>query len=216
MSLSTPRTSAAAQEKRGRILDAALERFAHYGYRRTSMEDIAEVAGISRAALYLHFKNKEEIFRALGRALHERAIRDAAAAARQAGSVATRLQRALEAKLGAFFQIVHGNAHARELLDENSRICGDISEEFRQRHLAILRRIIEGASKSGGLTPGRAGLTAATAAEMLLDAAKGIETGGATVLTPASYQRRLGQLVAVLVLGLGGAVPHAPRKAQRR
>jgi len=208
--------STVPRDKRGRILDAALERFAHYGYRRTSMEDIAQVAGISRAALYLHFKNKEEIFRALARTLHERAIADAAVAARRPGSVALQLQQALEAKLGPFFAIVHGNAHGRELLDENSRICGDISEEFRQQHLAILRRVIDAATKNGDLKPSRAGLNATSAAEMLLDAAKGIETSGATAPTPASYQRRLAQLVAVLVLGLGGTTATASRKTQRR
>ena len=45
---------------------------------------------------------------------------------------------------------------------------------------------------------------------MLLDAAKGVESGGGGALTPAAYHRRLGQLVAVLVLGLGGH--HAVRR----
>jgi AcrR family transcriptional regulator len=205
MPLAATAAPPAQRDKRARILDAALQRFAHYGYRRTSMEDIAQIAGISRAALYLHFKNKEEVFRALAQQLHERAINAVETAASQPGPIATQLQRALEAKLGTFFEIVHGTAHARELLDESSRICGDISAEFRQRHLVILRRIIDAASKRGTLTPRRAGLSIAAAAEMLLDAAKGIESGGSAPPTPASYQRRLGQLVTVLVLGLGGS-----------
>ncbi|WP_136634929.1 TetR/AcrR family transcriptional regulator [Pseudooceanicola onchidii] len=48
-------------EKRARILNAALSVFSLYGYRRTSMEDIAKGAGMSRAALYQHFRNKEDI-----------------------------------------------------------------------------------------------------------------------------------------------------------
>ncbi len=36
--------------------------FLRYGYKRVNMNDIAQAAGISRAALYLGFKNKEEIF----------------------------------------------------------------------------------------------------------------------------------------------------------
>src|SRR5581483_9911319 len=72
-----PRAARATPE---RILDAALVRFAQYGFRRTSMEDIAAEAGVSRAALYLQFDNKEAIFRALSEALHERALAAAIAA----------------------------------------------------------------------------------------------------------------------------------------
>lgn len=48
-------------EKSARILNAALSVFALYGYRRASMEDIARAAGMSRAAIYQHFRNKEDI-----------------------------------------------------------------------------------------------------------------------------------------------------------
>jgi len=48
--------------KRSKILTAARSVFLRYGYKRVGMNDIAEGAGISRAALYLTFKSKEEIF----------------------------------------------------------------------------------------------------------------------------------------------------------
>jgi AcrR family transcriptional regulator len=50
--------------KKLHIVATALEMFLKYGYKRVSMNDIAETAGISRAGLYLYFKNKEEIFNA--------------------------------------------------------------------------------------------------------------------------------------------------------
>lgn len=191
--------------KREVILRAALERFAHYGFRRTSMEDIAQEGGLSRAALYLHFKNKEEIFRALGQELHERAFAAAEAAARETTGVAAQLEAALAAKLGTFFEIVYSTAHARELLDENSRLNGEVSAAFRARHVKLLRGLIDAASRRGELAPATQGLTSTATAELLLDCAKGIETTGATPLTPADYQRRLSQLVRVVVAGLGGA-----------
>ena len=203
--------------KREVILTAALERFGHYGFRRTSMEDIAQQAGISRAAVYLHFRNKEEVFRALARDLHERAVAAAESASRRATPASERIERTLAAKLGAFFEIVHGTAHASELIDENSRLCGDISAEFRERHLKLLRALIEVAAKEGELAPARAGLTAAAAAELLLDSAKGLEMSAGETTTPAAYQRRLSQLVRVVVLGLGGetTAPAAARKRKR-
>jgi AcrR family transcriptional regulator len=53
-----------SNEKKSRILNAGKGLFLRYGYKRVNMNDIAEAAGISRPALYLVFKNKEEIFKA--------------------------------------------------------------------------------------------------------------------------------------------------------
>ncbi|MEB0032791.1 TetR/AcrR family transcriptional regulator [Undibacterium sp. RTI2.1] len=49
-------------KKRDAMLLAARNTFLRYGYKRVTMNDLALAAGISRPALYLIFKNKEEIF----------------------------------------------------------------------------------------------------------------------------------------------------------
>ncbi|WP_263357437.1 TetR/AcrR family transcriptional regulator [Acidicapsa ligni] len=49
-------------EKKLRVLAAAKIVFLRYGFRRVTMQDIADEAGISRPALYLVFPNKEEVF----------------------------------------------------------------------------------------------------------------------------------------------------------
>ena len=46
------------------VLEKALTVFTRYGFRKTSIEDIAKAAGISRQGIYFHFKNKDEIFKA--------------------------------------------------------------------------------------------------------------------------------------------------------
>lgn len=53
------------RSKEAKILEAATSVFLRYGYRRTTMGDIATAAGISRPALYLLFCNKERIFQAV-------------------------------------------------------------------------------------------------------------------------------------------------------
>jgi len=202
-------------EKELRIVAAAFERFARYGFRRTSLGDIAREAGISRPAGYLHFPNKQAIFRAAASVMHERALRAAASAALAPGRIETRIARILEAKLGSFFEIAHGSAHVGEILDENSRLCGDISEAARRRYLRILRNVIAAAARRGELSPGRAGLSTAAAAELIVDSAKGLETAGAATLTPVAYRRRVARLVSVLVRGMGGAA-RKPALARRR
>lgn len=47
-----------------KIMPAAQRVFIRYGYKRTTMGDIAEAAGISRPALYLLYSSKEEVFAA--------------------------------------------------------------------------------------------------------------------------------------------------------
>jgi AcrR family transcriptional regulator len=203
-------------EKEQLIVAAAFERFARYGFRRTSLGDIAREAGISRPAVYLHFPNKQAIFRAAATVMHERALEGATKAALAEGGIEARIARILEAKLGSFFEIAHGSAHVGEILDENSRLCGDISEVARRRYLEILRGVIDQATRRGELAPAAAGLTTAAAAELIVDSAKGLETAGAAKLTPLAYRRRVAQLVNVLVTGMGGHGGRASRTRERR
>ena len=53
-----------AGDRRRHVLKAALQTFARYGYRKTSMEDVARAADISRPGLYFLFAAKENLFRA--------------------------------------------------------------------------------------------------------------------------------------------------------
>lgn len=52
-------------EREGRVLAAAAEVIVRYGYDKTTMNDIADAAGITRAIAYIHFKNKDALFEAL-------------------------------------------------------------------------------------------------------------------------------------------------------
>jgi TetR/AcrR family acrAB operon transcriptional repressor len=56
------RTKEEAEETKRKILDAAVELFEMRGYTATRIEDIAEKTGMTRGAVYWHFKNKYELF----------------------------------------------------------------------------------------------------------------------------------------------------------
>ena len=60
------------QATRTRILDAAGELFAKAGYQDTSIEAVLDKSGISRGALYHHFRDKEELFVAVLEAVEAR------------------------------------------------------------------------------------------------------------------------------------------------
>src|SRR6516164_11461265 len=49
------------------ILDAALAAFAERGFAATRLDDVAARAGITKGTLYLYFRNKEDLFKAVVR-----------------------------------------------------------------------------------------------------------------------------------------------------
>jgi AcrR family transcriptional regulator len=65
------KTKQEAEETRQSILHAASEVFIEHGVSNASLEMIAEKAGVTRGAIYWHFKNKADIFEALHEQLHQ-------------------------------------------------------------------------------------------------------------------------------------------------
>lgn len=59
------RTKEDALATRHQLLEAAERMFAEKGVSRTSLQDIAQAAGVSRGAIYWHFKNKADLFNAM-------------------------------------------------------------------------------------------------------------------------------------------------------
>lgn len=59
------RTKEDAQRTRDRILDMAEREFQRRGVSRTSLEQIATAAGVTRGAVYWHFRNKADLFNAM-------------------------------------------------------------------------------------------------------------------------------------------------------
>ena len=102
------------------ILTAAFDAFARYGLRRTSMQDIAKGAGMSRAALYLRFAGKEDIFRALARHHFTAAKADIEQALARKASVADTLLAVFVALDGQVSEAMMTSPHAEELIDNKS------------------------------------------------------------------------------------------------
>ena len=59
------KTKIEALKTKEHLMLAALDTFYKKGIARTSLNEIAQAAGVTRGALYWHFKNKEDLFDAL-------------------------------------------------------------------------------------------------------------------------------------------------------
>ncbi len=189
----------APEAKRAAILEAAQKLFSQYGYRRTSIDDIAREAEIAKGTVYLSFKSKEEIFRALCESLSARVQAEAVRASVMEAPIEERLAAVLEAKYGFYFELVKSSPHAAELMDSKNRLSEDIFTPADRKYAKTLRETIEAAVRHGEIDPARAGLDSAGVAELLLASATGIEK---TANAPATFHRRLRELARMTVAAL--------------
>ncbi|MEV8435968.1 helix-turn-helix domain-containing protein [Actinosynnema sp. NPDC051121] len=177
-------------DARERALAAGLEVFGRHGFRQTSMALVAEAAGMSRPALYQHFKNKEEVFRAVGERLVADLVAAAGAAARESGPTVDRLCRVLSVKVELTAPTVAA-ARRRELFAEANGIAPELPAAFRAGVVAVLADVLA-----------EAGLPDADTAALLFDAATGIALEPSA---PDEQTRRLRRLVELVV---GGSTRH--------
>ena len=184
------------QQKRERILNAALDVFARYGYKRTSMNDIAQAAKMSRPALYLLFQNKEDIYRTLLDNLHQGIVAQVEMALTSAGSFKERLTNAFLAGHAKFYAFVVQSPHGEELLSQKYDIGADIVQKGIDDSIEVLCRAFEQANTKGEICLQRVGLTAVAYAELLIICVQRLIQN---VSEADVWQMRLQQLVDVFV-----------------
>jgi len=107
------RTKEEALETRHRILDAAERLFERRGVSRTSLQDIAEAAGVTRGAIYWHFDGKDALFTAM----MERATMPMEAVYRPFGPDDGDPLAFLERQVVATLRITASNAQVRRAFD---------------------------------------------------------------------------------------------------
>jgi AcrR family transcriptional regulator len=177
-------------DRQDAILDAAFHAFAVYGYRRASMEDIATGAGLSRTALYLHFRSKEDIFRSLSERYLDTCLADMDAALSGPGTAEDVLRAAFAAKDGKFMEVVLGTPHGRELLDAGFALSADLATRIEGLMAARLADwlLLRGAEATLG-DPMAVAVT-------VIAALKGLKTSSATVADYRAGQAMLARMVA--------------------
>ncbi|MEI6487105.1 MAG: helix-turn-helix domain-containing protein [Sphingomonadales bacterium] len=174
-----------AEDRRSRVVAAAITAFSRHGYRRCTMADIAAAAGMSRPALYLMFCNKEAVFRAVAEAL----LADAAVAAELAwpagADPAAGLAAAILARDLPIHRLCHASAHAEEILTVAQSLTADLHQASAARFTALVTRRLAEAGHDD----------AAGAARMLANAATGLKHAG---LAEADYIADVHRLAALI------------------
>jgi AcrR family transcriptional regulator len=183
-----------------RVLDAAYQCFVRHGVRKTTMDDIAAAAGMSRPAVYQYVRNKEDAFRRLAARIFDRALASARDAAAAGGTLTQRLDRILAVKLAVTQRLFRESPHASELLGENSRVAADLDRAFTANMTDLLTDTIMDVAAQADLALNDD--NAREVAELALALTRGLE---ADLSDPDRPRERLRNGIALLVAGLAAA-----------
>jgi TetR/AcrR family acrAB operon transcriptional repressor len=200
---------------RTRILDAAMLVFRRHGFRRSSIEQAAEAAGLTRQALYHHFESKEALFRAVIERLHEEAlaaeIAAAAAAENAGGSLADILVASVSAKLGQMAASLDGSPHVEELFSEHLLQSRDLYQKYTALYADQLATTITRVCRKQGLVL-NAGMTPRELARCVEMAVNGTKSAYPTLQPPGAFLKDLEIMLRTLIAG--ALAPSKPRAAK--
>jgi len=141
----------AAEDTRGRILDAATELFNERGYAGTSIRDIAERTGMTKGSLYYHFASKDELLYAIVAPLLD-AIATFLTTVRDAGTVSAELVREFVDMLDAHAPLV------RSLSTDPAVTRAKLSGRGVTAQFAELERSLSGSMDEAAMLRGRCAL----------------------------------------------------------
>lgn len=180
-------------QKRMTIFMAALEVFRLYGFRRSSMEDIAKAAGISRAALYLHFKNKQDLFCRLVVVFFTQAVQEMRTelARDPARPVTDTLVAALLAKGGAGMEALFNSPHGHELMEVKTSAAEAEVARGMADLAAVLATWFDEQAKAGRID---LDIPALDLAKTMLDALDGVKSNATTYQEYTDGITRIGRV----------------------
>ena len=200
---------------RTRILDAAMLVFRRQGFRRSSIEQAAEAAGLTRQALYHHFKSKEALFRAVIERLYEEAFAAetaaAAAAEKAGGSLADIIVAAVTAKLRQMAESLEGSPHVEELFSEHLMHARDLYQKHAATHGEQLAATIARVCRKQSLAL-KGGMTPRDLARCVEMAVNGTKSAYPAMQPAAAFLRDLDVMLRTFIAGAVG--PAKPRAAE--
>ena len=184
------------------IVLAALELFTRYGYRKTSIDDIAQGAQVAKRTVYLHFENKAAVFLAILEYLGDQVRLRCAAAELEGGTPVHRLTGLLDAYFGMGFDLFSKSDHMPELEETFSKLArtkiGGLNTEYEDRLASFLRSL----QKTGEIGGPPQGLTVDQIVHILMRAAEGAKHDSKVQGDRKALERRLRELAVLAIAAM--------------
>jgi AcrR family transcriptional regulator len=137
------------QDMRENIVRVATEVFSRFGFKKTSMEDIARALRMGKSSIYYYFKGKEEIFQAV--------------VDKEANLLRVKVKEILDSSLEAKeklrsyvklrMDVIKHLSNYMEILKNDDLMNLELTEKFRKKYddeeITIVRQILEEGNKKG-------------------------------------------------------------------
>ncbi|HCI80632.1 MAG TPA: hypothetical protein DHW02_13180 [Ktedonobacter sp.] len=134
------------QSKEEKVLTAARDVFMRYGFKRTTMSDLADAAHISRPALYLIYSSKEDVFRSLVAQIFGELLDEIREGLGKRESVADKLAFAFDIWCIGPFEMTQVSPDAKDILESGYEFASEITShayaDFEQIVSDILRSVV--------------------------------------------------------------------------
>jgi len=138
------------EQTRRQILRAAMDRFEHYGYQKTSMAEIAADCDMSPGNLYRYFKNKLDIAEEIMRLSHAHILEDLRQIVQNKDkSARERLKAFVISGLHMTHRIANRFATLREPAREVSRRKPLLIQDFLAQHRALMAELLSQGNAAG-------------------------------------------------------------------
>jgi TetR/AcrR family acrAB operon transcriptional repressor len=139
-----------AAATREELLAQALALFATRGVSNTSLDDVAAAAGVTKGAIYWHFRNKDELFQAILDRIRSRWHDRVLAPVTKASHPRVRLERLFDGYAQLFDETPEICLFLqRTLLDRQNRRCFERVAEVFERTTAFIERILDDGKRDG-------------------------------------------------------------------
>ncbi|MCO5161635.1 MAG: TetR/AcrR family transcriptional regulator [Mesorhizobium sp.] len=161
--------------KRQRILERAAKVFLAYGIQRTTMDDIAKAAEMSRPALYLLFRNKIDIYQAIALGYFDASVAAAREVLAGDGPLDTRLNLMLERSIFAMMEEFMRSPHGPEIIDMKNQLAADTLAGWKGAMVRLVAEALDRAARDSGVDLAARGFSAGTLASLFFDAVEGMK-----------------------------------------
>lgn len=128
--------------RRKLILDAARDCFLQYGFSKTSLDDVAKKAGISRPLIYRQYENKDALFGAVFEDAYVARYPAAAAVVAGPGSKRARLMQVYELLLVELWDQISKSPHAAEFFAACTELFPQVEARYERERLKHTQAIL--------------------------------------------------------------------------
>jgi len=181
------------------ILEAAALLFSVRGYEKTTLDEIAAQAGISKGSIYLEFPSKEEILYCLIQRSKDSELAEMQRIASQPGDALPLLKTLLVINIGAIYASVQRNQLTAEELRQNRKHLYEKIKPFVEARLALVQELLVRAEQQGEIRPlAKPGRTA----DLIMLALRGVRPPYCEETSLDSLERDAAGIIDLIMNGL--------------